>query len=346
MTRSAARHMATSRHTMITSLALAVLLAAGATSAALLLNVHTSPASARDYALASDCPPRKTPQAPYIGVALSKSFTTSLSQFSAATKITPNIVEKYVKFSKLDSVFKTRLMCRLTEDGALPLIQINPRSVKLAAIVHKKYNGELRVFASAVSRFHSKVAISFGHEMNGSWYSWGKPNPKYKHHRNTPPSIFKKAWRHIHNVFTEVGATNVIWVWTIDRARPRTGPKAVGPARWWWPGKKYVNWVGIDGYFRNPSNSFKHLFAAQLASVRSFTSDPVLITETAVPDNWRAVSQIRKIRELFRGVSAPGMLGFVWFDIDTKKDPWYIDNDRVASETFHTDADEYRDEYR
>jgi hypothetical protein len=116
-----------------------------------------------------------------------------------------------------------------------------------------------------------------------------------------------------------------------------------------------VNWVGIDGYFRNPKNTFTSLFAAQLASVHVFTHDPVLVTETAVPDKWSprikvmhpSAVKTRQISELFKGASAPGsasaprMLGFIWFDIDAKED-WPIDNDPVAREAFRHDATEYR----
>ena len=48
----------------------------------------------------------------------------------------------------------------------------------------------------------------FGHEMNGTWYSWG-----YEH---VPAAVFVAAWRHIVNVFRAVGATNVTWMWTVN----------------------------------------------------------------------------------------------------------------------------------
>jgi DUF971 family protein len=344
MSKSAARHLATSRHTMITSLVLAVLLAAGATSAALLLNVHTFPASARDYPEATDCAQRKTPKPPYVGVALSKPSPILLSQFCTATKVSPNIVEMYVKFSKLGSAFNPQLMSRLTQKGALPLIQINPRKIKLATIVAGKWNRELHAFASAVRKFNHEVAISFGHEMDGGWYSWGYLR------KDSTPEIFIKAWRHIHHVFAEEHATKVKWVWTIDRiVRRATGPrrKQVAPARRWWPGPNYVNWIGIDGYFRKPGDSFGKLFNAQLASVREFTRRPVLITETAVPNTRKPAIKTAQIHELFKRTTASGdasasrMLGFIWFDIKAKED-WPIDNDRIAREAFHTDASEYR----
>ena len=52
------------------------------------------------------------------------------------------------------------------------------------------------------------------------------------------------AWRHIVTLFRAEGADNVTWLWTINRDTHGTGP--IGK---WWPGKAYVTWVGIDGYY-------------------------------------------------------------------------------------------------
>ena len=33
-------------------------------------------------------------------------------------------------------------------------------------------------------------------------------------------------------------------------------PPGTGPIALWWPGKRYVTWVGIDGYYYLPSETF------------------------------------------------------------------------------------------
>ena len=63
--------------------------------------------------------------------------------------------------------------------------------------------------AKAIRRQRWPVVLRFAHEMNGHWYPWGA-------HR-TDPADFVAAWRHIHDVFRTVGATNVIWTWTPAR---------------------------------------------------------------------------------------------------------------------------------
>jgi len=142
--------------------------------------------------------------------------------------------------------------------------------------------------------------------MNGYWYSWG--------HRHTSPAVFVAAWRHIVTVFREQGATNVTWMWTINIIDKHGGIPS--PARWW-PGSAYVNWVGIDGYYFKPSWTFASLFGPTIKAVRALTLDPVLISETAASP---AAGQPAKIANLFAGIRAYGLLGFVWFDANRKRD--------------------------
>ena len=105
--------------------------------------------------------------------------------------------------------------------------------------------------------------------MNADWYSWG-----YDH---VPAPTFVAAWRHIVSLFRSQGAGNVTWLWTINQDLSSTGPIAS-----WWPGARYVTWVGIDGYYYRPSSTFATVFGQTIAQVRAFTSKPLLLSETAV----------------------------------------------------------------
>jgi len=142
------------------------------------------------------------------------------------------------------------------------------------------------------------VVIGFGHEMNAPWYSWG-----YGH---VPAPTFVAAWRHIVTLFRGEGAYNVTWLWTINTDRPNTGPVAS-----WWPGANYVTWVGIDGYYYFPSDTFARVFGRTIDEVRAFTDKPVLLSETAVGPK---AGQFVKIGNLFAGMRKYNTLGIVWFD--------------------------------
>jgi len=198
---------------------------------------------------------------------------------------------------------------------AVPLVQIEPGRTSLTAIAVGDYDTYLETFATAVAHYgtqtHTGVIIGFAHEPNGPWYRWG-----YGHAR---PAIWIAAWRHIVNVFRQQGADDVAWLWTVNIIDTRGGIPS--PAAWW-PGSSYVTWVGIDGYYYKPSWGFASLFGPTIRAVRALTLDPILISETGAAP---AAGKPAKIADLFAGVRAYGLLGFVWFDADRKRD-WRLDS--------------------
>ena len=184
----------------------------------------------------------------------------------------------------------------------MTLVQIAPRNISLASIANGQYDRYLNHYAQAVKAFGHPVILSFCHEMNGDWYSWS--------FKSTSASVFVAAWRHVVTLFRKAGATNVTWLWTINVIGD---PNHAPPPKPWWPGSSYVNWVGIDGYYRNSSIGFASVFGPTIAKVRELTSDPILIAETAAQPSD---GQPAKIGDLFAGVRTFGLLGFVWFDRD------------------------------
>lgn len=160
--------------------------------------------------------------------------------------------------------FKTRFAHEARAVDTIPLIQIEPRGVSLAAIARGAYDAHLRVYADAVATYRGAVSIGFGQEMNEPRYAWGD--------QKTSPAVFVRAWRHIVNVFRSQHADNVIWIWTIGKSSA-----TASPLRDWWPGVRYVTWVGIDGYYELPGRAPLSAFAGTIAGVRRITADPVLL---------------------------------------------------------------------
>jgi Glycosyl hydrolase family 26 len=229
--------------------------------------------------------------------------------FTSATGVKPSVV---VYYSGWMEPFQESFARMVASNGAVPLVQLDPKNVNISAIASGKYDAYLSAYAEAVRAFGHPVVLSFCHEMNGYWYSWG-----YLH---TPAAVFVAAWRHIVTLFRSLGARNVTWMWTINTIHPRARVPAPGA---WWPGSAYVNWVGIDGYYFNPSSTFAPLFGPTITAVRALTHDPILISETAAPPS---ASQPAKIADLFAGVRLYGLLGFVWFDANdtTQRLDWLL----------------------
>jgi mannan endo-1,4-beta-mannosidase len=235
-----------------------------------------------------------------------------IDQFAQAIGRQPNIVSYYSVWFK---PFQTRFAASAEKRGALTFVQINARGISLASIASGQYDHYLRSYADTVKAFGAPVILSFDHEMNGSWYSWG--------YRRSSPAEFVAAWRHIVTIFREQGASNVTWLWQINIID--TSDNHVARPAAWWPGSSYVNWVGIDGYYYGPSVTFAQLFGPTIVAVRELTRDPILIAETGAA---RAAGQSAKILDLFAGVRDFGLLGFVLFDQDGVRadQSWRLNN--------------------
>ena len=220
-----------------------------------------------------------------------------VNAFSRTTGIKPRLV---VYYSGWYEPFQVRFALTAAQHGAVPLVQINPTGISLAAIASGRYDGYLTSYAEAVLSYHHPVILGFGHEMNGNWYSWG--------YRHTRPAAFVAAWRHIVTLFRGLRVHNVTWLWTVNVIH--RGGSIASPARWW-PGRRYVTWVGLDGYYYKPSWKFAPLFGPTIAVVRRLTQDPILIAETSAAPT---TDQPAKITDLFAGIRLYGLLGFVWFN--------------------------------
>src|SRR6185437_1509512 len=207
-----------------------------------------------------------------------------VAEFAAAADREPDIVGSFSGWAQpFDSSFARGLEQRHT----IPFVQIDPTFASISAITAGDYDTYLKAYADSVVDFGHPVIIGFGHEMNAPWYAWG--------YGRLSPASFVMAWRYIVNLFRSRGADNVTWLWTINADRPGTGPVAD-----WWPGRRYVTWVGIDGYYYRPSDSFMSVFGKTIDQVRAFTRDPILLSETAVGPR---AGQLLKIQDLFHGMA-------------------------------------------
>ena len=232
-------------------------------------------------------------------------------------------------FSGWPETFKPLFARTALAHGAATLVQMDPTGASVAAIASGDYDSYLRKYADAVRDFGHPVVIGFGHEMNATWYTWG-----YGH---VPAKTFVAAWRHVVSVFRHQGAGNVTWLWTIQ-----ADIKGSGPIGQWWPGAKYVTWVGIDGYYYRRSDSFASVFGGTIAQLRLFTSEPILLSETAVGP---LAGQPAKIMDLFKGMAAYKTLGLVWFDITQDQglyhQDWRVEDSPAAERSFRAAARRY-----
>ena len=237
-----------------------------------------------------------------------------VTAFAKATGVTPRLVLTY---SGWRVPFRYGFAKTAEAHGTELLVQMQPWKTPMSAIAAGEYDGYLRSYAQSVRQFGGPVVIGFAHEMNGTWYPWG-----YTHES---AASFVAAWRHIVTVFRSQGATNVTWLWTI-------GGAGTGPPKSYWPGRKYVTWVGVDGYYMKPTWRFSKVSGTVINEVRTFTQAPILLAEDGI---GQMAGQAKTLPNLFAGMKRDHLLGLVWFDVHqccgVRHQDWALHGDKALA---------------
>jgi mannan endo-1,4-beta-mannosidase len=245
--------------------------------------------------------------------------TEAAASFTAATGVQPRMLSYY---SGWGQGFATTFAEAAHASGAVPVVQLEPTDIPLGTIAAGQSDDYLREFAQAVRAFRYPVILSFGHEMNGNWYSWGDTHAQ--------PADFVAAWQHVVSVFRGAGAINAKWLWTVNGI---TDPSF--NLRPWWPGQEWVDLVGIDAYYYTANDTFHHVFGPTLAAVHQFSTAPVLIAETAIGGNPKRESQIHG---LLAGATTNHIFGIIWFDVAQNDglyhQNWHLETDPAAVTAF------------
>ncbi|HET9729811.1 MAG TPA: glycosyl hydrolase [Acidimicrobiia bacterium] len=126
--------------------------------------------------------------------------------------------------------------------GAIPFFSWNSApgtgSFTDAKIASGAQDAYIDAWATAAKNWGHPFFLRFNWEMNGSWMAWGVGA------NGNTASDYVAMWRHVHDRFAAIGATNVNWVWcpNIDQWNQLTPMSQV------YPGNSYVDWTCLDGY--------------------------------------------------------------------------------------------------
>lgn len=182
------------------------------------------------------------------------------------------------------------------------------------------YDGYLRQWGAALAAWGKPVYLRYAHEMNGNWYPWSDGV------NGNAPGSYAAAWRHVHDVVSSAGATNVLWVWSPNV--PYTGSTPLASL---YPGAEYVDLFGLDGYNWGASQTWSSwtdpsaLFGGGLTELRALApGKPILVAETASAElgGSKAAWNTQLVSFL---AAQPDVTGFVWFHHDKEVD-WRIDS--------------------
>jgi hypothetical protein len=266
----------------------------------------------------------------------------SINQFEREIDHKLAIVDRFHGFDELNfGVEATELAA-----GRVPMISwrgtsggvLDPnRAAKIAA---GNFDGLLAQAADAMKALRGPVLLRFNWEMD--------QGPGQRQYIGEPAQ-FISAWRHMHNVFASVGATNVGWVWCPDYAD--------NPASAWnhwthyYPGDAYVDWVCADGYNHGTVDSWSHwqtiheLFAMpprnQTSTVYAdYPSKPFMVGETgSVEQGGSKASWFTDGTSYFKSYM-PRVKAFVYFERGaTAAEPtfnWLVESSQSSLDAYRS----------
>jgi len=255
-------------------------------------------------------------------------FPDGMAPFRQLEKETGVAARVATWYTPMSLPFHPQTVARISAQGVVPIVEIDSGTTPLARVADGEWDKHFIAYARAVAAYSSPIGIDFDHEFNGPWFRWG-----YAH---TKAATFVAAWRRIVWLFRENGARNVMWIWNPNVDLGDT--TAIGP---WYPGDQYVTYVGLDGYFVHPGQTFSTVFGPTLRQVNAFTHKSILITETGANPGAQRAAQIDS---LFAGLEAtPQILGFIWFDFNKYAGhDWVLQGDMPALRAFHAAAQQYQ----
>jgi mannan endo-1,4-beta-mannosidase len=263
----------------------------------------------------------KVPALHYVGAFEPDTPTSYLpvTRFAVVAGRKPNIT---VYYSPWGASFRARFVTAAAQAGAVVLVQMEPWHTTMQAIAAGQWDRYLHRFAAQVRHYGGQVILSFGPEADGGWYPWGL------HHAH--PNEYRAAWRHVVTLFRNSDAINVTWLWDISGRR-----QGAALAKSWWPGPRYVDWVGIDGYFVTRADTFKSVIGDTVGAVRKFTRKPILLSEVGIGP---LAGQAKKIPGLFAGIRRDHLLGLIYFDVAQHDglyhQDWRLDGNPAAVAAF------------
>jgi hypothetical protein len=209
---------------------------------------------------------------------------------------------------------------------------------QLSDLIGGAYDEYIRSFASAAKAWGHPFFLRFDWEMNGNWFPWGEGV------NGNQPGEFAAAWRHVHDIFTAVGANNATWVWC-PYVNFATHLQDL------YPGDPYVDWTCLDGYNwgTNPAlprtfRSFSDLFGSAYEKVTETIAPtkPMLIGETASSEYGG--SKATWIEEMFSSLATeyPLIRGLLWFEQSGNGMDWPLESSESALASFATGIQESR----
>jgi hypothetical protein len=309
-----------------------------------------------DPAPADPPPSAGTPNSLYWGATIGPQLTGSqapwdmnaVSSFEGMTGKPLSLVHFFAPFANCASSpcsyynFPTTPMENVRQHGAIPVFSwssqsipssVNEPNFQLSDVIAGTYDSYIQSFATASKNWGHPYFMRFNWEMNGDWFPWSERA------NGNSAGQYVAAWRHVHDIFTAVGATNATWTWCPNADSDNTMQSMSSL----YPGDAYVDWTCLDGYNwgTNPSQpggwkSFDQVYNSSYHQIADTIAPgkPMIIGEVASSEYGGSKSAW--IQDMLGKLpsSYPKVRGMLWFDTHADGMDWPIETSSTATNAF------------
>lgn len=200
-----------------------------------------------------------------------------------------------------------------------------PVSIPYQKILMGNYDSYLEKMAQIIKEFEHPILIRFAHEMNLSHYHWGTSKNEYG---PESPQIYIKMFQYVVDYFKKNNVDNALWVFCPNHysiPNPIDDPAAKwNHATHYYPGDKYVDVLGMDGYnwgkISSANNqSFKQIFSLLHNELTNIApKKPIMVFETGTGHSHK-----QWLEEAIIQSKKWNLTGLIWFQID-KENKWAL----------------------
>ena len=241
------------------------------------------------------------------------------------------------------NTFPTSAMQTVRDHGMIPFYDwasmnsgggASESEFQLSDIINGNYDSYITQFAKDAKAWGHPFFLRFDWEMNlKGTFPWVEAV------NGNSSGQYVQMWRHVHDIFTSVGANNVTWVWCPNAEY--TG--SLKPLSSLYPGDAYVDWTCIDAYnwgtnpwYPDVWQTFTGAFGPTYSNIHGTIapSKPLIVGETSSTEyGGSKAAWITDMLGTALPVTFPGIKGFMWFNWKDKAD-WPIETSSSAQSAF------------
>jgi len=227
---------------------------------------------------------------------------------------------------------------KVYEDGRILMLTLQPFTsaldwIAVPEIAEGKYDAVIKEWARGLKDIGEPVFVRPLNEMNGDWDPWcawffGKDT-----------GLYIKAWRHLADIFREVGADNVLFVWNPhDRSYPDFN---WNNPHMYYPGDDYVDWIGLTGYNNGTSHpadvwrEFDEIYQPVYADyLKRYPDKPFMITEFSCNETGGDKARWIEQGMVSLAKNYPNIKIATWFDARDNEWLYQLDSTPQAFQEF------------